>query len=538
MEIRNILSWVSRQWDQNPLKVIMILALFTRLLTAFFSPGFLFHDDHFDVITPAQNWVYGLKQWMDPTDPPRHSMFFTGIHYLISYGLESMGLVDAGLKMLVIRVFHASYSLLTVYLGYKLTETISNRTNASLVGLILTLLWFMPFYSVRNLVEMACIPPVLYGFYMLVSLGKNDRKQWVWWVLAGGMFGIAFSLRYHTILLAGGLGLVLLYRKEWIGSILFSSGFLFLSFVLIGLIDIQFYEYPFHSIVRYYEFNSANAYNFITGPPYKFIIVVFGFLIPPVSLMLMVGFIKGHKIEPMMFIAVLVFFLFHSFFPNKQERFMLPILPLIVILGTIGWQKYYQHSDFWQQRKKIISYSWKFFWILNVLAVLLLAFTYPKRGRIETMRYLGKQPDLGSVVMETSRTKLKANPEFYLGKMAARFKPFQSNRNYTWTGFKEAGRHLSGDFVLVFTLTTKKSLEHLQLEIKETGKRPNYITFLGKENLELRIERMVRDYGSLEFKKYIPASDYDNFLHFLNPKHNHDENAWIYKVKEFKLDLD
>jgi len=452
--------------------------------------------------------------------------------------LESIGLFDVGLKMLVIRVFHASYSLLTVYLGYKLTETISNRSNARLVGLILTLLWFMPFYSVRNLVEMACIPPVLYGFYLLLASQKIDKNHWILWVLAGGMFGIAFSLRYHTILLAGGLGLVLLYRKEWIGSILFASGFLVLAFLLIGLIDIQFYEYPFHSIVRYYEYNAAHAYNFITGPPYKFIIVVFGFLIPPVSLMLMVGFIKGRKIEPLIFMAVLVFFLFHSFFPNKQERFMLPILPLVVILGTIGWQEYYQHSDFWQQRKKIISYSWKFFWTLNVLAVLLLAFTYPKRGRIETMRYLGKQTDLGSVVMETSRKKLKANPEFYLGKMAARYKPFQSNRNYTWTGFKETGRHLSDDFVLIFTLTTKKSFEQLGLEIKETGKRPNYIAFLGNDNLEQRIARMEREYGSLEFKKYIPTSVYDNLLHFLNPRHNHDENAWIYKVKQFKLNLD
>ena len=339
MEIRSRLSWISQQWDQDPLKVIMVLALFTRLFTALFSPGFIFHDDHFDVITPAQNWVFGLKQWMDPADPPRHSMFFAGIHYLILYGLESIGLFDVGLKMLVIRVFHASYSLLTVYLGYKLTETISNRSNARLVGLILTLLWFMPFYSVRNLVEMACIPPVLYGFYLLLTSQKIDKNHWILWVLAGGMFGIAFSLRYHTILLAGGLGLVLLYRKEWIGSILFASGFLVLAFLLIGLIDIQFYEYPFHSIVRYYEYNAAHAYNFITGPPYKFIIVVFGFLIPPVSLMLMVGFIKGRKIEPLIFMAVLVFFLFHSFFPNKQERFMLPILPLVVILGTIGWQE-------------------------------------------------------------------------------------------------------------------------------------------------------------------------------------------------------
>ena len=142
------------------------------------------------------------------------------------------------------------------------------------------------------------------------------------------------------------------------------------------------------------------------------------------------------------------------------------------------------------------------------------------------------------MVVETSRKKIKANPEFYLGKMAARFKPFQSNRNYTWTGFKDAGHHKRHEFVIVFILTTKKSLEQLQQEIRETSKKPNYIAFMGKEDLEQRIARMERDYGSLEFKKYIPTSSYDNFLHFLNPKHNHDENAWIYKVNSFKMDLD
>src|SRR5687767_9763243 len=136
------------------LTVILVIALAVRLVAAFFSKGYAYHDDHFDIISIAQDWVYGIPVWLNEDLPPRHSMFYAGIHYGLFYFLEQIGITQPTTKMLVVRLLHALYSLLVVYFGYKITEALSGQRDARIVGLMLALVWFMPFMSVRNLVEM------------------------------------------------------------------------------------------------------------------------------------------------------------------------------------------------------------------------------------------------------------------------------------------------------------------------------------------------------------------------------------------------
>src|SRR3712207_6324279 len=95
-----------------PLSAIMLIALAIRVLAAFFSRGFAFHDDHFDVIEIAQSWVYGLPVWLNDAMPPRHSMFYTGIHYVVFYLLDHTGITNPDSKMTIVRLLHGLYSLL------------------------------------------------------------------------------------------------------------------------------------------------------------------------------------------------------------------------------------------------------------------------------------------------------------------------------------------------------------------------------------------------------------------------------------------
>ena len=45
---------------------------------------------------------------------------------------------------------------------------------------------------------------------------------------------------------------------------------------------------------------------------------------------------KNWKKEPLLFWPTFLFFAFHTYFPNKQERFILPVIPMIIIAGFIG----------------------------------------------------------------------------------------------------------------------------------------------------------------------------------------------------------
>ena len=509
-----------------PLSVIMLVALIMRGLAAFFSAGFAFHDDHFDVIEIAQAWVYGLPVWLHEALPPRHSMFYTGLHYLLFQFCDHAGLTSPDHKMTVVRLLHGLYSLLIVYFGYKITEQLSNQRNARLVGLMLALMWFMPFMSVRNLVEMVCIPPYLAAFYLLTKPDSRPTDRRYFWV--GALFALAFVFRYHTVLLVAGAGLVLLYRRQWREILLLALGFLGVATLIQGTIDAIFFDYPFHSVVTYFLYNSANAYNYSTGPVYRYLLTVLGFLVPPLSVYLLVGYARTAKTAPMLFLGGLFFFGAHSLFPNKQERFILPLLPLIIVLGVIGWQSFVQQSRFWQTRRKLLAASWTFFWVLNITVAVLLAFTYTKKSRIAPLVYLSGKSHLPGILLEFGDHSAKLPPLFYLGRLAAEAEPFAADPKKMWGRYK-TGTPLPPDFVMVYHLNDKKNLTQLKAEVKPNY-APNYLILVGQDEIARRLQRIHQLYPNLNLERIIAPSLYDQVLHRLNPRVHKDEHVRIYRI--------
>jgi hypothetical protein len=161
------------------LKHILWLALCLRVLSAIFSHGYGWYDDHFRVIEIAQSWVDGknVGDFLPDaargiTEPREISLFYPGIHFFLFTLLNLLNVHDPQTKMLVIRILHAVYSLLVVYLGYNITKKLSDEKCARYVGLLLAALWFMPNLSIRSLPEMTCIPPLLFGCWYLM---KEDQ---------------------------------------------------------------------------------------------------------------------------------------------------------------------------------------------------------------------------------------------------------------------------------------------------------------------------------------------------------------------------
>ncbi|WP_026462155.1 glycosyltransferase family 39 protein [Adhaeribacter aquaticus] len=509
-----------------PLSAILIIALLIRVAAAFFSRGYAFHDDHFDIIRIAQDWVYGLPVWLNEDMPPRHSMFYAGIHYGLFFFFDKIGFTNPDGKMIVVRLLHGLYSLLIVYFGYKITELLSHQRNARIVGLMLALMWFMPFMSVRNLVEMVCIPPFLAAFYLLLKNQKGQKGSVYFW--AGALFALAFVLRYHTLLLAGGVGIVLLYQKQWRRLLLFIVGFILLASLIQGTIDVIFFDYPFHSVVTYFFYNTDHAQDFSSGPVYRFLLTILGFLVPPLSVYLLVGFTRMAKIAPMLFWGGVIFFVAHSLFPNKQERFILPLLPVIMILGVIGWQGYVRQSRFWLRRRKLLAASWSFFWIINFIAATALAFTYTKKSRVAPLVYLSEKQNLKGILLEFGNHSLKMPPLYYLGRMSAEAEDFDKDEKHIWAKYKTT-LPLPKNFVMVYSLNDKKPLDSLQAEIKPRYK-PAYLVVVGQDELDKRLKRIHHLYPKIKLENTVEPSLYDQLLHRLNPRVHKDEHVRIYQI--------
>jgi hypothetical protein len=495
-----MIAFVKNYYFSHPLRVILLLALLVRLVAAIWAKGYGMHDDHFGPIEQPFQIINDHSVWENRGEPHGHSIIYPAIHYYAFLCLDSAGINEPQDKMLIVRIIHALYSLLTVYFGYKIALALAGAAVARKAGLLLALLWFMPFFSVRNLIEMVCIPPLMAGLYLLI---KPDKGRWTF-VFAGAMFALAFVFRIQTMTLPAMAGLILLFRKEWFNCVKLASGFIAAAFLTQGIVDWLAWGYPFAAFIEYFSYNAAHGEDYTTGPFYRYILLVLGILIPPVSFMLFWGFLRDWRKSAIIVLPVLLFFIAHSVFPNKQERFILPIVPVIVVIGIAGWERLVAESQFFKKKKKLIRGFWIWFWVINTILLIPFSLTYSKRSRVESLTYLSKKDDMSGLVIVGGNVGDNYPSLFYLNKY-----------------------HLPTVIIEENYLP-----DTLKNRIARAGaKFPNYVIFFGKERLNERTQLFEQTtLCRLELDKEIEPSFIDDLLHTLNPRGNKNQSGFVYRI--------
>ncbi len=503
------MNFLKKLWREKPLVFVLLAGAFFRLLAVIFSKGYGMSDDHFVVIEPAQAWVdgYNYGHWLPDNSPgevaPGHSFLYPGLHYMLFLFLKFIGITEPQCIMFVVRGIHAAISLVIIYCGFKITEKLSGQKQARFVGLLLAVFWFMPFLSVRNLVEVVCIVPLIYATWLIIKNKSDD--SWRNIAIAGTMLAIAFSFRYQTILFFVGLGLAMLLKKRFKSAIVLGVFFLLIVASFEGLIDYFAWGKPFVELQEYIRYNNANAYGYVVGPWHRYILLLAGILIPPVSIFLLTGFAGQWKKHLYLFLPAFLFLVFHSYFPNKQERFILPVIPFIIILGYIGWDELIHKSKFWLSRPKLNTYCWTFFWIINTIPLFVVSFSYSKKSRVEAMTYLAGKSDFQKVIIEDSNhDDIFLPPYFYLQKR---------------------------DVVYGITKTTTAAAFYNDTySHSSVSDRPNYVVFMQPDNLEKRVSDLKKYIPGLTYEKTIEPSFIDWLLNKMN-SHNKNQTSYIYKIK-------
>lgn len=505
------MNTIKAYWKDKPLLLILLTAIFFRLLAVIFSKGYGMQDDHFLIIEAAQSWVdgYDYNNWLPQNSrngvPEGHSFFYVGIHYILLSIMNFFKILDPQAKMFIIRLLHAAFSLIVVSLGFKITRKLSNIENAKLVGIILAVYFIMPFLSVRNLVEMVCIPFLIIGVWMIMNY-KEKKYPLLQILFAGLIMGLAFSTRVQTIMFAFGIGLVLLFEKKWREAFIFGFGY-FLSIAIIqGIPDYFIWGYPFAELTEYIRYNIENATNYNTQPWHMYLGLLAGILIPPISLFIIFGFFRYWKKYLLLFLPTFIFVLFHSWFPNKQERFILSILPFLIIVGIIGWNEFVGKSAFWQKNTKILKACWIFFWVINLSLLPFVTTMYSKKAYCESMYHIAKYKDVKFILAErTNHDKVKMLPEFYAGQ---------------WVG--------------IFEVNKVKPIDSLKTYIAKFEKSayPRFLIFFEENNLDTRVNAMKEIFPNIEYETKIEPGLVDKVLYWMNPA-NANETLYIYRNKDF-----
>jgi hypothetical protein len=495
-----MISNIKLFYKNNTYYSILLIGLFLRLVAVLFSKGYGMHDDHFLIIEASKSWVDGFdyNRWLpwnqaNPT-PSGHSFFYVGIHFLIFTAFKWLGLTNPDTAMYFIRLFHAVYSLLIISLSYKITLKLSNKTVANTVGVLLATLWVMPFLSVRNLVEIVAIPPLLASVWVII---KDDKKSFFKYFFAGIIGALAFSIRFQTSLFIGGIGLAILFQKNWKQTIYYGLGVVFSIVLIQGTIDYFIWNKPFTELTEYINYNITHKNDYGSGAWYSYILVLAGLTVPPLGLLLFLAMFNIKKKLLILFIPTILFFAFHTYFPNKQERFIFPIFPMFLILGFIGIDNLLNgklNNEIW---RKIYKFSFIFFVIINIILLPFVSIVYSKKARVEAMLFLKDKPQTEILLVDgTNKNGYKMLPQYYMKKWA-RLNIIENTNNY---------KNINSSYT------------------------DKYIILFGNDNLTSRLDSIETHIGEITLEYKAIPSFVDYVLNKLNDN-NANDTLYIYSKK-------
>jgi hypothetical protein len=486
------------------------------------------HDDHFLVIETPWSWSEGehYKQWLPASQPEgkvveAQNITYPAFNYLQFVILKSLGVDNPKIKMFFLRLILALLSLLTIKYAYKITEHFSDQKTANIVGLMLALYFFMPFLSVRNMVEIVAIPFIFWGVWLFIKVDEKSIFNWnksLNLFFSGFIVAVAMAIRYQVGIFLLGFGIALVIKGKWRSLLLFTLGSLTSLFLFHGLVDIILWGRPFAQLQAYVEYNIThrglygNRSNVL-----MYFEILMGVLIPPVSLFILFGFFRYWKKYLLLFLPNFLFLAFHTYFPNRQERFIFTIVPMVVMLGMIGWNEYVSGSFFWQKRPLLLRNIYRFFWITNIILLIPVSLTYSKRSRVEAMYYFYSLKDqINSILVDDIGRKGDITlPVFYLGKPLSVVTLSEDNPNDPY--------HYEHRFYSFIAHSMKV------FETDNGIEWPDYIIFVEDIDLENRVEHWKQYFPELEAEAYIKPSLGDRVMKRLNPV-NKNEEFFIYKT--------
>jgi len=503
-------------WETKPLKSILILAIFIRIIAAIFSPGYAMHDDHFLIIESSSSWAADsdYNNWLPNSQrasgienpvPKGHSLLYPGLHYLFFECTEFLDLNNPKIQMFLVRLMHAFISLLVVLVSFKITEKLSSTKTARLVGVCIALGWAFPFYGVRNLVEMVCIPVFLYGIWQVVKTDLKD--EWKSFILAGLLFGAAFSIRLQLAVFYLLFGLCMLILKKWKGSIGLIIGFSIGAFLTQGLIDYIIWGVPFAELIEYITYNSGDAMYDYGGAWqwYKYLIVLSFFSFPVLGVFWVFGATQHFKKLFWLTIPLLGFIIFHTMYPNQQERFIFPVLPIFMIVGVIGWESFRLKSKFWTKKTKLWKGITKVAWSINLI-ILIAAATYAtKQAKVNAAYFFYEQGFTEG--MKILHEDSFGDDSWYNGD-ATLFPTFYAGNWKLYSSY----------------LNNKTEREEWEKGTKDC----EYVLLHGVKNMDKRMNYFQKTFPNMEVVTTMESSGVDKILHWLNPKNR---NAQVVIIK-------
>ena len=484
--------------NAHPLTALLIIAFVLRLIAVFFAKGYQAVDDHFMTVRPAIDWVNGLPTWFENTESlPKRGVLYQYYLFAQFWTCKQLGVTDFSVLMYINRFIHALWSLTLIPMAYYGIKRYADEKAAFLGALLIAVHFVNPFMSVRNMVGVICQPFLLGGLLsMEVALADNKRK---FSLLSGILMGLAFSARHYVVFCTATVWIFLLIKRRWNHLFLYSVGAVILLLIN-GIVDYFSWGY-FLSSIFFTMSSGSKLFTPPVSPFYTYILLILAALIPPFSVIFGGWILKSMKKLPLTFWAVMVFFIFHSIVPAKQERFILPIFPALIMLGMIGWHYSKLKDKIWVKR------FWTAMWIVNFLLLPVGLFNYSQKGRIEPLIYLSKTPGTEQVVVVSPHKR-------------------------TWLPYSYQNTITDESFYVFEDNDYAKLKDMVENKKFKDNKKVTHVILLTHKDPEIFLEKIQESVGKVDLAKHIGPSVADWLLHKMNPKGNNTKESYVYRVRD------
>jgi hypothetical protein len=360
----------------------------------------------------------------------------------------------------------------------------------------------MPVTAVHQLEESVCLVPLLAACWWWQRTEDRHQPSATWGALAGAALGTALILRFPLIGFVLAFVTLVLLRPHpvTIGDKLAFLAGIALVVVLQGysnaVVNHQWWYSFIHRLgpMLHPQHMAVAAEGYPSSPPWHYVLTLLAALIPPVSIVLLAAAIRGGRQFPLLGIATLAFLVAHSLIANKQERFLLPILPMLFILIVAG-------LPWLAARVRPPAYRgmWWYFWIVNTALLVIVTFSFSKKDRVEPLLIVYRRHDATGVLVAQYNQTFGV-PEYYLGKPRPP----------------------------VVVLERRGEAQLTARWVQDSGSAINYVILYSDTPEADRVFLAGALHRNLLLLTVIQPSLTDRLAHAINPRHNRAHTAIIY----------
>jgi phosphatidylinositol glycan class B len=331
---------------QRLLLVVLLVGAAVRLGYAVTASGLFHPDEIFQSLEPAHGVVYGVgfRAWEFAAGARPWST--PGVYVLLLGALEALGIDRPEGYLVVVRLFDALIAASWPWLCFRIGRALRSP-RAGLWAAALAASWyFLVLLAPRALNHVFSVTFALWGLARLVE-GKPEETRWSLY-RSGALLGLATAFRYQEALVAVGVVAFLVAERRWraLPPLLLGAT---VPMLAVGLLDQLTWGTAFHSLLTYLHANLAeNAAGRFGVMPVWFYAWHVPASLGVAALLLLLLPLAGRRAWRLLLSVGLVVLLAHSLTDNKQLRFVLPAL-LVLLCGLgcaadAGWERMARRS--------------------------------------------------------------------------------------------------------------------------------------------------------------------------------------------------